>query len=67
MTLDPRAMTWVTGLRWGGVMAWAASFYPGYRGPAGFGSAVVVTLCGAEHDTMDPEQMRWMAGDIRGP
>ncbi|MFQ5679467.1 MAG: hypothetical protein ACE5HP_08405 [Gemmatimonadota bacterium] len=23
---------------------WAASFYPGYHGPAGFGSVVVVTL-----------------------
>lgn len=29
-----------------GFLEWAASFYPGYHGPDGFGSVVVVTLYG---------------------
>ena len=27
-------------------LEWAASFYPGYHGPGGFGSVLVVTLYG---------------------
>lgn len=43
-----------------GFLEWAASFYPGYGGPAGFGSVVVVTLYGLVDGAVGGWLLAWL-------
>lgn len=44
----------------GAFLEWAASFYPGYHGPAGLGSAVVVTLYGVVDGAVGGFLLAWL-------
>lgn len=48
-------------------LEWAASFYPGYDGPAGFGSVVVATLYGAADGLVGGALFGWIYNAIAGP
>ena len=41
-------------------LEWAASFYPGYDGPAGIGSVIVVTLYGVVDGAVAGFVLAWL-------
>ena len=43
-----------------GFLEWAASFYPGYDGPSGFGSVVMVTLYGLVDGSLAGLLVAWL-------
>lgn len=45
---------------------WAASFYPGYHGPDGFGSVIVVTLYGLLDGAVGGFVLAWLYNRFAG-
>lgn len=47
-------------------LEWAASFYPGYEGPGGVGSVIVVTLYGAVDGAICGFLLAWLYNRLAG-
>lgn len=47
-------------------LEWAASFYPGYHGPGGFGSVLVVTLYGLVDGAVGGLILAWLYNRFAG-
>lgn len=50
-----------------GFLDWAASFYPGYDGPGGFGSVIVVTLYGLVDGAVGGFLLAWLYNHFADP
>lgn len=48
------------------LLDWAASFYPGYDGPGGFGSVLVVTMYGAVDGAIAGFLLAWLYNHFAG-
>lgn len=61
----------ISNLLWPGYgqafLEWTASFYPGYDGPVGFGSVVVVTLYAVVDGGVCGLLFGWIYNAIAGP
>lgn len=49
-----------------GFLEWAASFYPGYDGPGGLGSVVLVTLYGVVDGAVSGFLLAWLYNRFAG-